>query len=475
MWNWRSIASVFAVALLSSLLTVVIYHQLDLGRPIVIQEDQQPRAVEVRHIYTQVPSVGAEADFVAASTSAASSVAFIRAVQMNKNRFWGQKEYSYNSGSGVLVSADGYILSNLHVIENAKEIHITLDDQREYQAEIIGQDKNTDLALLKIEANGLTHFTFGDSDSVQVGQWVLAVGNPFKLQSTVTAGIVSAKARNIDLKDSYTAIESFIQTDAAVNSGNSGGALVNTKGELIGINTAIISYSGQYEGYSFAIPSNVVRKIYDDLRDHGAAQRGWLDVNVSSVNQERATSLGLDEIRGVYIDNAFADGAADRAGLRPGDVIQVIDGREIIAIPDFMEYLAQKRPDDILHIKYYRRGDYRSTQVTLQRRQAKTMTNPSEEAMPLLAELGIQVRNLQAAEENRMEIYGVKISSIKQESQADWANMEPGYIITHIENVPVRTVNEFLSELNNVRGNFILKGQYPNHDGEWLYELNLHQ
>jgi Do/DeqQ family serine protease len=275
-----------------------------------------------------------------------------------------------SSGSGVIISADGYIVTNNHVIENATKINITLDDKTRYEAKIIGTDPTTDLALIKIEATGLPFVKFGNSDKVQVGEWVLAVGNPFDLTSTVTAGIISAKARNIGIlrgTENNLQIESFLQTDAVVNRGNSGGALVNLAGELIGINTAIASSTGTYNGYAFAVPSSIVQKVMDDLLEHGTVQRGILGVQINDVSPELEEALGIkiNAKRGVYVVDVNDGSGGKEAGIKKGDVIIGVDGVETFSTSTLQEMVARKRPGDKVEVKYLRDGKEYKTTATL--------------------------------------------------------------------------------------------------------------
>ena len=269
------------------------------------------------------------------------------------------------AGSGVIISSDGYIVTNNHVVENAQDITVTLNDKREFPATIVGTDPQTDLALIKIECAGLPTLTFGNSDQVRIGEWVLAVGNPFNLTSTVTAGIVSAKARNLDILGENTSIESFIQTDAAVNQGNSGGALVNASGELIGINSAIASHTGYYTGYSFAIPSNIARKVVGDLKEYGMVQRAVLAVTIQEVDNNVAQELNLSQVKGVCITSVADDGAAYRAGLQQYDVITSINGSEVNSVSELREVMAQYSPGDRVEVAYLRNGSSHKTPLTL--------------------------------------------------------------------------------------------------------------
>ena len=281
--------------------------------------------------------------------------------------------YQLSSGSGVIMDSEGYIITNHHVVEDGSRFEIALSDKRKFDAEFIGSDRTTDLALLKIDASNLVAMRYGNSDRTEVGQWVLAVGNPLNLTSTVTAGIVSAKARNINILRGNYSIESFIQTDAVVNPGNSGGALINTDGELVGINTAIISESGGYEGYSFAIPSNLVRKVVMDIKDYGKVQRAILGVGIGEVDERIARENGLPNLDGVVITNVTNGSSAARAGIRRGDVITAVNGISTKSIPELQEQVALYRPGDRISIEYYRRGrKYRKNDIVLRKLSSTT-------------------------------------------------------------------------------------------------------
>ena len=276
-----------------------------------------------------------------------------------------QQPSAMASGSGVILSNDGYIVTNNHVIEDANEIEVVLNDKRTFTAKLIGTDPNTDLALLKIEATDLPTIEIGNSDDLRVGEWVLAVGNPFNLTSTVTAGIVSAKARSINILNSDMKIESFIQTDAAVNPGNSGGALVNTRGQLVGINTAIASQTGSYAGYAFAIPTAIMQKVVADLRQYGTVQRALLGIRMLDITQQVKDQLSLESMEGVYVGEVISGSAADKAGMKAGDVIVQVDGRPINASSQLQEQIGRKNPGDQITI-LVRRGQRSLTlQVTL--------------------------------------------------------------------------------------------------------------
>lgn len=287
-------------------------------------------------------------DFVDVASKVTSAVVYIKT--------FGTNGYSSSSGSGVVASADGYIITNKHVIDNGEKIQVFFNDKSVATARLIGSDPTTDLAVLKVEERGLTAINYGDSDAVRVGEWVLAVGNPFNLESTVTAGIVSAKGRNIDILRGEYSIESFIQTDAVVNPGNSGGALVNSRGELVGINSAILSQGGSYEGYSFAIPSDLVEKVVRDLVEYGSVQRAVLGVSIRNVNNILAKDLGLDKPKGVFIESVRSNSSAEGAGIIAGDVVMKINGVVINSVAELQEEVAQYRPGAQIDISLLRNG-----------------------------------------------------------------------------------------------------------------------
>jgi serine protease Do len=271
------------------------------------------------------------------------------------------------AGSGVIVSADGYIVTNNHVVEYADEVEVTLHDNRQFKAKIIGTDETTDMAVLKIEATNLPTMPYADSDAAEVGQWVLAVGNPFDLTSTVTAGIISAKGRDIGIIPGRSAIEAFIQTDAAVNPGNSGGALVNDKGELLGINTAIATQTGSFSGYSFAIPINMAKKIVEDIIEHGSYQRAFLGIEINDLDSDLAAEMGLNITKGVFVSNVLDGGSAQFAGLLPKDVIIKVDNKKIESVPELQEAIGRSKIGDTVQIPVFRKGKEKAIPVVLKK------------------------------------------------------------------------------------------------------------
>ncbi|MBL7847796.1 MAG: trypsin-like peptidase domain-containing protein [Cyclobacteriaceae bacterium] len=363
------------------------------------------------------------------------------------------------SGSGVIISDDGYIVTNQHVIEDATGIEVVLNDNQRYYAKVIGKDPSTDLALLKIKAKNLPYLRYGDSDQVVPGEWVLAVGNPFDLNSTVTAGIVSAKARNIGiLRDKNNLqVESFIQTDAAVNPGNSGGALVNLKGELIGINSAIATVTGSYSGYSFAIPVNLVKKIMDDLLEFGAVQRGLLGVEIRDVTAKLANDQDLDVLRGVFINRVNAGSAADQSGIEAGDVITAIDGHEVGSVSELQELVARHRPGHSVLVTYRRDGKVTSVKTTLKNFEGRAAITRH----PVNFEIeGAQLEDVAYAELTRRNLEGgVRIRTIGPGKWLD-AGIKKGFIITHIDKVNVDNVEDLNRILEYKSGGMLVEGIY---------------
>ncbi len=378
-------------------------------------------------------------------------------------------------GSGVIVSQDGYIVTNNHVVANAEDIEVTLHDNRSYKASVVGLDPTTDLAVIKIEEKDLRTLAFVNSDEVKVGEWVLAVGNPFNLNSTVTAGIVSAKGRAINILREQYAIESFIQTDAAINPGNSGGALVNLQGGLIGINTAIASPTGAYSGYGFAVPANIVRKVVEDIIEYGTVQRGYLGIMIRSLDAGLAKAEGLDISAGVYVDSLMANSAAAEAGIQPGDVIVEIDGNPITANPELLEMVARKRPGDQLNIVVNRDGKKKTFEVTLNNREGNTELVKRERS-EILSSLGLEVETLskEAAKELGVD-GGVRVGRLLPGQIRRQTQMREGFIITKVDGRSVRSVEELTEILENKTGGVMLEGRYEDQPGTFYYAFGLNQ
>ncbi|MCK4661522.1 MAG: Do family serine endopeptidase [Bacteroidales bacterium] len=374
------------------------------------------------------------------------------------NRNYQQREVPIAFGSGVIITKDGYIVTNNHVIKNSDNIEVVLNDRRSYLAKIVGTDPTTDIALLKIDEKDLPYISYANSDDLQVGEWVLAVGNPFNLTSTVTAGIVSAKARNINILKNKLAIESFIQTDAAVNAGNSGGALVNIEGELIGINTAIATGTGYYYGYSFAIPSNIVKKVVSDIIEFGEVQRAILGVTIMDINAKLAEELNIDKIEGVLVNNVLNNGAADNAGIEKGDLIIKIGKNNINTVSELLEQIGKFRPGDKVDITIKKNHKYKTVLVTLQNLEGNTNILKSEE----LIILGAKFEKLSNDDLKRLRISnGLKIIELSS-GKFKSAGIKEGFIIIHVNRERVENIQELKNVINNIEGGIYIEGIYPN-------------
>ena len=370
-----------------------------------------------------------------------------------------------SSGSGVILTDDGYIVTNHHVIEDATQIEVVMNNNQRFYAKLVGKDPSTDLALLKIKARNLPYVKYGDSDGITPGEWVLAIGNPFDLNSTVTAGIISAKARNIGiLRDrNNLQVESFIQTDAAVNPGNSGGALVNLKGELIGINSAIATSTGNYAGYSFAIPVSLVKKIVDDLLEFGEVQRGLLGVQIIDVSAELAENRSLDVVQGVYITRVNSGSAAEESGILTGDVIIAIDGHPVNSVSELQEWVARNRPGQSIDVTFLRDGKTKSVKTILKNFEGSNEVEKKKVEYELEGATfeDISYRNL-----TRLNIDGGIL--IKQLTEGIWkkAGIKEGFIITHIDKVPVDNVEDLNRTLDFKNGGILVEGIYDRNDKE---------
>ncbi|WP_299229546.1 trypsin-like peptidase domain-containing protein [uncultured Psychroserpens sp.] len=380
----------------------------------------------------------AKTDFVEAAEKTVNAVVHVKNTSLVsgpvtlQDLFFGRqqsKRAQVGTGSGVIVSPDGYIITNNHVIAGSNEISITLNDNKIYDAELIGTDEKTDIALLKVEAeDDLPYITFGDSDAAQIGEWVLAVGNPFNLTSTVTAGIISAKARDL----SGINAQSFIQTDAAVNPGNSGGALVNTNGELVGINTAITSQTGSYIGYSFAVPSNIARKVIEDIMEFGNVQNGILGVSLLNKNSKEAIEKGLNEIKGVYVVDVTEKSGAEKAGIMSGDIIKKIDNIEISKFSDLSGYLKTKRPNDVVNVELIRNDKLKNIPVTLSKTDILTVDF-----------MDMELKNLSNDDKLKNDIsYGVQVKRNNNEWLFKELGITSNYIITDINDIKIKNIED---------------------------------
>ena len=375
-----------------------------------------------------------------------------------------EQEYSVGAGSGVIISPEGYIVTNNHVIDEADNIEVVLNDNRKFMAKVIGRDPNTDIALVKIDAKELTYLVWGNSETLKLGEWVLAVGNPFNLTSTVTAGIVSAKSRSIGIISGQLPLESFIQTDAAVNPGNSGGALVNASGELVGINSAIASRTGSYSGYSFAVPASIARKVVDDLKQFGEVQRALLGVEIKAVDDNIAKEEHLAKIEGVYVGKTSEDGAARQAGIKQGDVITSVNGNLVNTVSQLQEQIAKYRPGDKVTITAKRNGEVKQFNVVL--RNTKGTTSIVKETFSVL---GAEFGPITAKDKERLKIdEGIQVLNLTKGKLKD-AGVKIGFIITDINKIAVSSVEDIkraLSQSNNKKP-ILVEGVYPS--GEWTY------
>lgn len=377
------------------------------------------------------------------------------------------------SGSGVIISSDGYIVTNNHVISNAEDIEVTLADNKTYAADLIGTDPSTDLALIKIEADKLQALPLGNSDSALIGEWVLAVGNPFDLTSTVTAGIISAKGRNINIlrKQSRMPIESFIQTDAAVNPGNSGGALVNLNGELVGINTAIATPTGTYAGYSFAVPVNIVKKVVTDLREFGIVQRAFLGVQIRDVDEELADEVDLNRYQGAYIVAVNENSGAEEAGLQEGDLITAVDKTAVNSVAELQEQISRYRPGDKVAINFVRNGKEFLEEVVL-KNQMNSTELIEKETTEVMVKLGASFENL--SEEEREEYGvdgGVRVSDIRSGRLSRSSNIREGFVITKIDRQRVDNADELIDILEDKEegDGVMIEGFYPQNPAKTYY------
>ena len=372
----KSFTKSLSIALIAALISVIIYDQYFNNLYDIPNNNLKNTVLIPTNYKVHTNSIaGEKTDFTIAASKTIDAVVHVKNTSSSSSNLPSFYRYFYDedelperigTGSGVIVSPDGYIITNNHVIEDSNEIEITTNDNKSYQAKIIGTDPDTDIAVLKINSNKkLPYVFFGDSDATQIGEWVLAVGNPFNLNSTVTAGIISAKSRDLNKRDGVN--ESYIQTDAAVNRGNSGGALVNTSGELIGINTAITSISGGFVGYSFAVPSNVARKVFEDLIEYGDVQRGLLGVMGQALDAQFAERFEVEETEGFYITDLEEGLGADLAGLKPGDIIKSVDGITINKFADLSGYLSTKRPGEKVKLIYKRDGNEMRVDVRLEK------------------------------------------------------------------------------------------------------------
>lgn len=471
----KTIGGFIAVLAAGGLLSLAGAHALGwTGKTVVIEnaaaQTQAPTLVNLPASSAAIPT-----DFVGAAEASVEAVVHVKITAERVQNYYNpfgdlffgrpstpQRQEVQGSGSGVILSKDGYIVTNNHVIKDAKEITVVTSNNDEYDAVLVGTDPTTDIALLKIDGENLQTVAVANSDAVRLGQWVLAVGNPFNLTSTVTAGIISAKGRDINIIDEQSAIESFLQTDAAVNPGNSGGALVNTAGELVGINTAISSRSGSFEGYSFAVPSNLVMKVVGDLKEFGRVQRAFIGINYNELNASLSEELDLSVNAGVYVANVISGGAADEAGLRKGDVIINVDGKQVRTGADLTEAIGSHRPGEKIAVIVNRDGENKPYQVVLKNRLGTTEMLTKEEE--IIRSYGARLSELSANEKRNLGLrYGVKVDEILG-GRFQKAGIPEGFIIVKLNNVYIDDIAEFerLIQQFNPGDGALIQGFEPN-------------
>ena len=460
----KRIVSIVLFSALGGALTLGAY-KLFLEKPQFVMSQaatENPNMVQTS--YSNTLNAGMEnTDFTVAAEKTLNSVVHVKNT-MNRivqdpfaEFFYGQgngsRQYSQvGTGSGVIISSDGYIITNNHVVNNATEIGVTLNNKKEYTAKLIGTDATNDIALVKIDATDLPFVTFGDSDFIKVGEWVLAVGNPYNLTSTVTAGIVSAKGRDLDGNGS---VDSFIQTDAAVNPGNSGGALVNTKGDLIGINTAISSQTGAFVGYSFAVPSNIAKKVVQDLMEFGNVQKAMLGVIGGELDSKVAQNLDIKNTEGFYVSDVSENSGAQKAGLKGKDIIIQLDGVKISTYADLTGFLRTKRPNDKISVKYIRNGEERNVQNTINKNEVSKVST-----------LGLELKNIDKSELNKMKLEnGVKVSDITNKELLNYG-VKKGFVIISINGEKVYTVDDVQDKIEAKSTNEVIRIVMMNLNGE---------
>jgi len=442
--------------------------------------------------YQKLPKTSHYVDLTEAAEHSIQAVVHIKTEFKQKNSAWdnyfsgsfweeffgvpyGQSnEYPVQAaGSGVIIASDGYIITNNHVVEDAEKITVTLNDKREFNATLVGTDAEADLALIKIEESNLPYLTFGNSDQVRIGEWVLAVGNPFNLTSTVTAGIVSAKARNLNIMDESSNIESFIQTDAALNQGNSGGALVNVQGELIGINTAIASGTGYYTGYSFAIPSNIARKVANDLKTYGVVQRAYLGVSIMDITPQKAEELNLNSLEGVVVSLVDENGAARQSGLKEGDVILAINDTKTNSASELREVLMQHSPGETVSVRVLHKGEVYVRNVHLLNRQGTTDIVKQSDATAATV-LGATFSDLSKRELNYYRITGgVKVTNIG-DGLLRQSGVKKGFVITVINGRIISDIKDLDKFIQNNQDKYLaIEGVYDNGYYKYTYTIQL--
>ncbi len=476
----KNLLITFAIALLSTIIGVITYSRIFEPEMRIVEVPVNADSISHYASLSDLPQSGFP-DLTLAAEKSVHAVVHVQtkgisnASQFNSGNplfdfFFGPKglqsepQQVTGSGSGVILTKDGFIVTNNHVIDNADEIEVILNDRRSFKAVKVGSDPTTDIALLKIEASDLPFLTYGNSDALRIGEWVLAVGNPFNLNSTVTAGIVSAKSRSLQILGDQMGIESFIQTDAAVNPGNSGGALVNTKGELVGINTAIASRTGSFTGYSFAVPVSIVQKAVADLMEFGEVQRGLMGISIQDIDNSLAIKLNLNTVKGVYVAGVVEGGGAKKAGIKDGDVILSINNDDVNTVSQLQEKVSRYRPGDKLDVLVLRDGKTKPFTVTLRN------MNGGTEMVQTSSKLSILGATFQPIPENDKKSLqlrnGLKVKSVSSGKFRE-VGIREGYIIIKANRVPINTEEDLKKVLDVVDEGLFLTGIYP--DGRVVY------
>jgi serine protease Do len=463
------------MALLGASIALFAYTKLEVKPTAAIQKDSSGVELQQARAYlTSLQSQEGQIDFTYAAEQTVHAVVHVHIKMAGApdnpimQWFYGDRSQKPQEvsgyGSGVIISPDGYIITNNHVVENAESVDVTLNDKHTYTAKVIGRDQGTDLALLKIKADNLPFIKYGDSEQLKLGEWVLAVGNPFNLTSTVTAGIVSAKGRSLGLNDRSYSIESFIQTDAALNMGNSGGALVNTKGLLVGITSAILSPNGAYAGNSFAIPVTIVKKVVNDLKEFGQVQRALIGVNIQDVESDDADRLKLNAVKGVIVTRVLEGGSAREAGLRENDVILKFDGNDVNTVAELQEQVSTHRPGDKGSVTYFRNGKENTVPIIL--KNSAGTTGVVTASMDGEKAFGATLEPLGASDMSSMNIdYGVRVTDLDNGKFKD-IGMTKGYIILSVNGKKVKTPSDVKEYTNNEKTLKSISGIQP--DGSIL-------
>lgn len=496
--KFKNAILVMALSATTAILSVWGYNKIQSSHDYVYQaEGKLP--VNYAGFFDKNSAPPGAVDFTAASTSATPAVVHIKTKTkakqiVNNNRrkspfsdFFGDDMFDqfFNgpqiqmipeqraSGSGVLISQDGYIVTNNHVVEGADEVTVTMSNKRSYKGSVVGTDPNSDLAVIKVEGNNYPYLVWGNSDDVRLGQWVLAIGYPLNLDVTVTAGIVSAKARSIGINRGNSPIESFIQTDAAVNPGNSGGALINTSGELIGINSAIASPTGSYAGYSYAIPVNIVKKIVNDLVKFGAVQRAYIGISYPTENltEEQKKANNIPDIEtGVYVTDVAEDGAAKAAGLKKGDIVTKINGVMINSGPELQDQVARYKPGDKITVSYTRDGKENNVSVTLKNKAGNYNVVKAES---VLDKIGGELVTIDKTTAAKNDLAGGVLVKKLGNGLLKNTRMQEGFVITSVNGQEVKNLDELKNLLSKASGTIRLEGVYPGYEGQYGYPLNL--